>query len=149
MEGFLKDITNWWWWISVVALSFLLNLLAAYAKPKIDKMLSRIGATKRKGTDSVYRYIKYYGRSEIGILEIKQDIHFYFILVFLLLAISLAAFGIGIQHFYQNDQFSRFLFILFSALSVFALISALIFTRKCDDLIKVRAFIANKEKTKQ
>lgn len=42
MEELLKTISSLSWWIGVVAVGFLLNLLSAYAKSPLDSLLSRI-----------------------------------------------------------------------------------------------------------
>ena len=41
MEKILDDISQPSWWVSVLIVGFVVNLLSAYAKPLIDKILSK------------------------------------------------------------------------------------------------------------
>jgi len=147
MEEFLKDITNWWWWVSVVLLSFLMNLLASYSKPVLDKMFSRIGTTSTKRSDNVSKYVKYYGRSEIKNLELKQDINFQFILVFIFMTISFVSLGFSIQYLNRYDLTSKFIFYCFISFTLLSIVVALVFMKRCNELIKARAIIIRKEKS--
>ena len=40
MEEFLKAISTPYWWISVAAVGIVINLVSAYLKPPLDKLLS-------------------------------------------------------------------------------------------------------------
>jgi hypothetical protein len=42
MDQLLRDVTSFYWWISVVLLGILLNLLSTYIKPIFDRMFSKI-----------------------------------------------------------------------------------------------------------
>lgn len=48
MDGFIKDITSLYWWISVVLVGILINLFSSYSKPYTDKILSKYSSTRRE-----------------------------------------------------------------------------------------------------
>ena len=47
MNGFFNDITSLYWWISVVLVGIIINLLSSYLKPFIDKTLSNYSVARR------------------------------------------------------------------------------------------------------
>jgi len=47
MEKFAQEVANSYWWLSVVATSLLLNLVAAYVKTPLDRALARISKSAR------------------------------------------------------------------------------------------------------
>jgi hypothetical protein len=48
MNEFLQNIAAPSWWVSVVVVSFLINLASAYAKPLIDRTLAGLSAHRRR-----------------------------------------------------------------------------------------------------
>lgn len=47
MEKFISDIANFYWWLSVVIVGLIINIISSYLKQKMDTFLNRY-STKRK-----------------------------------------------------------------------------------------------------
>jgi len=48
MSNFLSDITSLYWWIGVVVMGILINLISSYLKPQIDSFTSKYSISKRE-----------------------------------------------------------------------------------------------------
>src|SRR5438093_1998742 len=48
MSRIMKDFASPSWWLSVVVVAFLVNLLSAYTKPRLDGTLAALSASWRR-----------------------------------------------------------------------------------------------------
>jgi hypothetical protein len=53
MKDFFFDLKSPGWWLSVVVVSFLINLASAYAKPFIDRCMAHVSGRRRKKLELV------------------------------------------------------------------------------------------------
>lgn len=51
MEQFLKDITSTSWWIGVVVVGIIINLISSYLKPFLDERMSKFSAEKKEALE--------------------------------------------------------------------------------------------------
>lgn len=51
MESFLEQLSSLSWWLSVVVVGIVINLVTAYAKPKLDSSLSSVSGWWRDRTE--------------------------------------------------------------------------------------------------
>jgi hypothetical protein len=60
-----KDLTSFHWWMGVVIVGILINLISDYLKPRADKLLSsmstwygtRTESLSKAGREMIYKYI--------------------------------------------------------------------------------------------
>ena len=55
MDEFLKTLGSLYWWLSVVLVGFMLNLLAAYAKDPTDRLASALSRSWRQRSERSQR----------------------------------------------------------------------------------------------
>lgn len=48
MQSVIDDFSRPSWWVSVMIAGFIVNLLSAYAKPALDKVIARYSKTRRR-----------------------------------------------------------------------------------------------------
>jgi len=47
MSNFIEDISNWWWWVSVIGIAFIINIASNLFSVRFQKFLGSI-SNKRK-----------------------------------------------------------------------------------------------------
>lgn len=99
MGEFLKDVVSLHWWIGVVIVGLLINLISDYVKPRLDQILGSISERYAKRSDSlkkaskerVQRYINETEfRPELRHEEITARLQFVSLLILTMLALGTA-----------------------------------------------------------
>lgn len=93
MEEIMKYLTNPVWWITVVFVSFLLNVLAAYFKNFLDNLISKVSESRKKRIDNdnekMEKLIDYLLDNHSEVTDLRLDIIIAVLKVILITAISI------------------------------------------------------------
>ena len=115
MEKFFEDVLTLYWWIAVFGTGITLNILSAYAKPLLDKLLAswlgnRAHASSRRRRSlhkRVHTLLQDPDRQAFARYIVIVNI--LFTLVFWTLALQLIFFGTNIfPQFFQSGLFHSF-----------------------------------------
>ena len=78
MDELIKQLSSPIWWVSVIVAGFLVNLFAAYAKPIIDKIVSRYSKARRDRVEDHKRRldgtIDYLLDNPSEVMDLKLDV---------------------------------------------------------------------------
>ncbi|WP_129125907.1 hypothetical protein [Geomonas oryzae] len=73
MQDFLKNITSTSWWVGVVIVGIVINLVSSYLKPYLDEQMSKMSASKKALLDMKSQELK------LLVLSIQNDKHTYIV----------------------------------------------------------------------
>jgi cytochrome bd-type quinol oxidase subunit 2 len=80
-ERFLSDLSSWYWWVSVVVIGLLINLVSSYLKQPLDKWLEKrsVSVANRRSlanatfTSEVALMVKSPGYlASVGFMEVRH-----------------------------------------------------------------------------
>jgi hypothetical protein len=144
MDEFLQDVSSLRWWISVVVAGLVVNFVAAYSKPLMDRLVSRISTTRRLATEEKRRQFEERIETLLSnperILDVKLDVLYYNLRAVLFMALSIFAFQLGVS---TGSVFGFFLGVIPAAL-IYAYMMTYVW-RSHQEQVVLREFYARKE----
>jgi hypothetical protein len=109
MEKFLQDIVSTYWWVSVVIVGIIINIISAYIKPLLENRLGRVSEFWKKRqearTQTFSRQVSMLKensdlRSIYALREIRYRIRSASYLIFASIFFAMASWALGVVSFY-------------------------------------------------